>query len=195
MRHVIDVSDWNDNIDWEAVVNKGITGVIIKISEGRTLTDLYKTHLQNALHYGLDWGVYCFSHAQTSHEAEMEASVVVNELWKLELGYPPLGIWFDMEAPEVIYQAPEDVTAVASAFVTACNRYDFKAGIYASYSTLTYNMYINQLADYVPYWVAQYGSINNDFLLENPSKNVVGWQKSEEYLISGEYFDFSEWYE
>lgn len=195
MRHVIDVSDWNEGIDWDSVVSAGIDGVIIKISEGRTLAGLYKTHLNNAIRYGLDWGVYCFSHAQTTHEAEMEASVVINELWELKQGHPPLGIWFDMEAPEVISQLSDDITATASAFITYCNRYDFRAGIYASYSTLTYNMHLDQLADYVPYWVAQYGSLNNDFLIENPDKNVVGWQKTEKYFISNQNFDFSEWYE
>ena len=36
---VIDVSDWNDNIDWSNVTYAGVEGVIVKISEG-----LYERH-------------------------------------------------------------------------------------------------------------------------------------------------------
>ena len=34
---VIDVSDWNNNIDWSNVTYAGVEGGIVKISEGRTL--------------------------------------------------------------------------------------------------------------------------------------------------------------
>ena len=35
---VIDVSDWNDNIDWSTILDAGVKGVVVKISEGRTLS-------------------------------------------------------------------------------------------------------------------------------------------------------------
>ena len=65
-----------------------------------------------------------------------------------------MGIWIDVEAPEVIGQDPDDVTAVCSAFISTCNAAGYSAGIYASLSTLTDRINVNDLADYVPYWCA-----------------------------------------
>lgn len=61
-----------------------------------------------------------------------------------------------MEAPEVIGQDREDVTAICSAFISTCNAAGYSAGIYASLFTLTDCINVNDLADYVPYWCAQY---------------------------------------
>ena len=46
--NVIDLSDWNDNIDWSTIVDAGVGGVIVKISEGRTLSELHGKHIAAA---------------------------------------------------------------------------------------------------------------------------------------------------
>ena len=109
---VIDVSDWNYNIDWSTIIDAGVKGVIVKISEGRTLSELHGKHIAAAVARGLKWGVYAFTHAQTPERAVQEANVVINALDALGYGTPPLGIWLDLEAPEVIGQEREDVTAI-----------------------------------------------------------------------------------
>lgn len=191
MMKVIDVSDWNNNIDWDAVAQQ-CDGIIVKISEGTNLTELYAKNIAAAKGYGLKWGVYCYTHAQTTEQAQQEAATVIQGLQ--ELGTPELGIWFDVEAPEVIGQSKEDVTAVCSAFISACNGAGYSAGIYASYDTLTNHISTDDLADYVEYWVAQYGSTQCDFASEHPGKTVAGWQKTDGYDISGTKYDLSEWF-
>ena len=192
---VIDVSDWNDNIDWSTIVDAGVGGVIVKISEGRTLSELHGKHIAAAAARGLKWGVYAFTHAQSADRAVQEADVVINALSSLGYGDPPLGIWLDLEAPETIGLDPDDVTAICSAFISECNAAGYQCGIYANYDTLTNHMYPYGLADYVPYWVAEYGSYDNDFKDENPGLRVVGWQFTESYNIGGKLYDMSEWEE
>ena len=34
---VVDISGWNTDIDWSRLMDEGVEGVIVKISEGRTL--------------------------------------------------------------------------------------------------------------------------------------------------------------
>lgn len=190
---VVDVSDWNDHINWSHMIDHGVGGVIVKISEGRTLTELHGKHIAAAAARGIPWGVYCYTHAQTTGRAEEEAQVVIDALDALGYGSPPMGIWLDVEAPEVIGQTREDVTAVCSAFIVACNHRDFSAGIYASLYTLTDCINVEILAAYVPYWCAQYGR-TCDFHDHYPDNILKGWQYTDNEFIDGKAFDMSEWY-
>lgn len=190
---VIDISDWNDHINWSHMIDEGVEGVIVKISEGRTLSELYGKHISAAAARGLSWGVYCYTHAQTTERAEEEAEVVIEALEALGYDAPPLGIWIDVEAPETIGQDREDVTAICSAFISTCNAAGYSAGIYASLSTLTDCLNLNDLADYVPTWCAQYDDECN-FYDYFPSRILAGWQYTDSFEIDGRKYDLSEWY-
>lgn len=191
--NVVDLSDWNDYINWSHMIDEGVEGVIVKISEGRTLSELHGKHIAGTSARGLPWGVYCYTHAQTTARAEEEAAVVIEALDALGYGAPPLGIWIDVEAPETIGQDREDVTAICSAFISACNTAGYSAGIYASLSTLTDCINVNDLDDYVPYWCAQYAE-KCDFLDYYPDNRLVGWQCTDSYIIDGNTYDLSVWY-
>lgn len=175
------------------MIDEGVDGVIVKISEGRTLSELHGKHIAGVSARGLSWGVYCYTHAQTTERAEEEAAVVIEALDALGYGAPPLGIWIDVEASETIGQDPDDVTAICSAFISACNAASYSAGIYASLSTLTDCINVNDLADYVPYWCAQYGD-RCDFSDYYPDNKLAGWQWTDHYHIGGQNYDMSEWY-
>lgn len=191
--NVIDLSDWNENVDWSRFIDHGIGGVIVKISEGRTLSELFAKNIAGAAACGLPWGVYCYTHAQITERAEEEAAVVIDALETLGYGAPPLGIWIDVEAPEVIGQDPDDVTAICSAFISTCNAAGYSAGIYASLSTLTDCLNLNDLADYVPTWCAQYDDECN-FYDYFPGRILQGWQFTDAFEIDGRIYDMSEWY-
>ena len=111
MRKVIDVSYYQKDIDWQAVVAAGVEGVIIKICEGCTPEETFWQHLNNVKSLGLEWGVYIYSHATTEAEAAAEANEV---LYLLQGDKPPMGVWFDFEAPECLVCA--DPTAVCSRY-------------------------------------------------------------------------------
>ena len=53
MRKVIDVSYWQKDIDWQAVVAAGVQGVIIKVCEGCTPEETFWQHLNNVKALGL----------------------------------------------------------------------------------------------------------------------------------------------
>lgn len=192
---VIDISDWNENIDWSAILDEGVEGVIVKISEGRALTELYENHIAACAVYNLKWGVYCYTHALTTERAEEEAEVVCNAIEEMGYGAPPLKIWFDVEDNEVLDRSNEEVTAICSSFISTCNSYGFSAGIYANYYTLRDQINCYDLAEYVPYWVADYSSTPYDFKNENPNLRVVGVQYTQEYKIRNNFYDMSKWEE
>lgn len=191
-RKVIDVSAWQEGIDYEEVVASGVTGVVIKITEGeKIIDDSFYWHLAKAREYGLDWGVYCFSRATCTDDARAEANEVVYLLNQLD-DKPSLGIWFDFESRQNMNAA--DPTGLCSAFISFCNANGYSAGVYANLSTFEDVLKIRLLADYVPYWCAQYGS-HCDFAETFPNKRLVGWQYSKDEHIGETNVDMNKWYE
>ena len=192
MMHVIDISDYQATIDWSELT-KHCEGVIVKISEGCTLSRLHGKHIAAAAARGIPWGVYCYTHAQTAARAKQEAQTVIQALRALGYGKPKLGAWIDIEDRKVLSLSPETVTACASAFISALNGAGVEAGIYASLSTYRRNLKIGLLADYVPYWCAQYGPRCRfkDFF---PRKKLRGWQYTDGYTINGKKYDRNAWY-
>lgn len=192
MKYVIDISDWNDNIDWSKM-KEHCEGVIVKISEGRTLSDLYAKHIASAIAAGLDFGVYCYTHATTTDRAMEEADTVLNALVALGYGKPELGIWFDVEDANTLSLDAEEITAIVSAFISECNSYDYSAGVYASLYTLIDKLNPYDLAGYVPYWCAQYAE---ECEFANYFNLLIwqGWQYTDKYEIDGNFYGRSEWY-
>lgn len=188
---VIDVSDYQTNIDWSKVIDEGVQGVIVKVSEGRTLMELFAKHIASAAARGLKWGVYCLTRAPSEERAIQEADVLIDALEALGYGIPDMGIWYDVEPDEAETHDPEELTALCSAFISECNRRGYSAGIYGNYTTLN-RINTGDLADYVPYWAAQY-SYSNDFKEEHPELRVIAWQWSDQYEIDGQPFDMNDW--
>lgn len=178
---LIDISAWQENVDWNAVVNEGIEGVIIKLGESGRLDEMFIDHVNNAVANGLKYGIYFYSNAQSANEAREEAAWVDEQIRTyLDGKTPELGIWYDAEDKKML---SGDVTAVCSAFVNYLNAqggYNY-VGIYSSYNWLANRIIdTDQLADYVPYWVAQY-NYRNDLILEKPNLNIKIWQYTDHY--------------
>lgn len=188
MAKVIDVSYWQKNIDYGLVKQAGVRGVIVKITEGKEIEETWWGHVADAEKHGLKWGVYCYSHAGTPEEAATEANEV---LYLLGNRIPPMGVWFDFESPTCLES--NDPTAVCSAFVNAINVKGIPCGIYASLSTLEEVIDVKALADYVPYWVAQYSS-RCEFKDDYPHSVLAGWQYSDKQSIGGVNVDMNDWY-
>ena len=180
---VIDISAWQEDVDWQAVKDAGIEGVIIKLGERDHLDDMFIEHVNNAVKYGLRYGVYYFSHAYDIPSALDEAKQV--DAWLKEYlrgENPELVIWFDAEAAGML---SGDVTATCSAFITHLNAVGYNyVGIYASWNWLSkdgaHHIDMDALADYVPYWVAQYAR-HNDLTEEYPDKYIRMWQYTDHY--------------
>ena len=191
---VIDVSYYQKDIDYDAVVEAGVKGVIIKITEGCTEEETWRHHVEECKARDLAWGVYCYSHAQTPERAGEEAQAVLALLGDER---PPMGIWYDCE-DEDCFADGVDTTALCSAFIVACNGAGHSAGVYSSSlkftDYMTNSIQPNLLADYVPYWIADYRGYCG-FAQTYPDKHVSGWQYSDGEYIGDVNVDMDEWYE
>ncbi|MBU2702893.1 GH25 family lysozyme M1 1 [Sporomusaceae bacterium BoRhaA] len=190
----IDVSYHNGVVDWQSVIGAGYEFVIIRLGYGnRHLDEKFVDNVNGALEAGLKTGVYYYSYALDVEAAKAEAQFV-QEVLQSNCINPELGIWFDMEDADGYKERhgmPENqtITDMCSAFICMLNEAGYQyVGIYASYSWLTGVIDIAQLADYVPYWNAQWGNCN-DF----PCARM--WQFTDSLNVNGQTFDGNEYYE
>lgn len=186
----IDVSENNGRVNWQEVAHSGVQFAIIRIGYGNGHLDgeLYR-NVNNALLHGLKIGVYFYSYALNTRSARKEAEFVIQTL--IDCGLTPeklhMGVWYDMEDADGYKQrhgmpSTAELTAMCSAFVSALNAAGYSCGIYASLDWLENKIATKQLADYVPYWCAQWGS-SCDW------PNAKMWQYTDHFLISGREFD------
>ena len=182
MMKVIDISAWQENVDWEALADTGIEGVILKIGERSSLDEMFVDHVNHAVEHGLQYGIYYCAHAFTYDEAVREADQVAEWLQEYLRGEtPPLGIWYDAESEMMLNG---DVTECCRAFLNRMTDYGHQYnGVYASWNWLSaegaHHIHIEDLPDYTPYWVANYGSGNTfeeacpDYLKAEYPDNII----------------------
>ncbi|MDR3590697.1 MAG: GH25 family lysozyme [Negativicutes bacterium] len=190
----IDVSVHNGTVDWQVVKEAGYEFAIIRLGYGnRHLDGSFTDNANGALAAGLRIGVYYYSYALDVEAATAEAQFVHEVLQDQGIN-PELGIWFDMEDADGYKERQgmpdnQTITDMCSSFICELNKAGYShVGIYASYSWLTDIIDTKQLAEYVPYWNAQWGD-SNDF------SSAKMWQFTDSLDINGQVFDGNEYFE
>lgn len=191
---VVDISAWQENVNWQELKDYGISGAIIKIGEGGSLDEMFCEHANNAVAYGLPFGVYYYGHAGSVDEARREAHIVDNWLTTYLNQEPALGIWYDAEDKSMLKGLNNVVYPIAN-FVHVLREAGYKyVGLYSSYNWLTNVIDLQPLPKDVPIWVAQYNYENN-FKQEHPDRIVKIWQYTDHEKIGGMALDCNEYYE
>lgn len=190
---VIDISDWQDGLNFDFVENDGVEGVIIKVTEGRTPMEFFPKFFNACYTRGLATGAYCLSHATDIGRAAEEANELMDTLENYGYGDVSLNLWIDVE-PELSDQLDSDgLTAIVSSFISTCNERGYSAGVYGNKATLE-KINTDELAEYVPYWCAEPDSSYCSFREENPHLDVCCWQKDFHYYIGSMEVDLNEWF-
>ncbi|MFC0265847.1 RICIN domain-containing protein [Alloscardovia macacae] len=100
-RQVIDVSEWQGDINWDAVKADGVEGAIIRIGYGRTNVDKKAIrNLREAQRVGIPFGVYLYSYASNGSEAWAEGQNVVRILGEAGItnsNQMKMPIYYDLE--------------------------------------------------------------------------------------------------
>lgn len=186
----IDVSENNGIVNWDLVKKAGMEFAVIRLGYGRRHLDSeFYNNVNGAVAAGLKIGVYYYSYAMTAAEAKEEAEYLLHVLE--DCGLTPeklsIGVWFDMEDADA-YKAKhgmpgnQTITDMCSAFIVACNKVGYSCGVYANLDWLENRIYTDQLADYVPYWCAQWGS-------KCDWTHAKMWQYTDKLRIGGNFFD------
>lgn len=183
----IDVSYFQNDINWEKVKDAGIDFVMIRMGfrgyskEGKLVVDeKFHQYIEGAQAAGLDTGIYFFSQAVNKEEATAEADFVYQECKKYNLSYP---IVFDTEkikgdTARTDGLKPDELTEITIAFCEKIKEYGYEPMIYANAKWLTTKLQLERLGEY-KVWYADYQ--------ENPlyPYQFQMWQYTETGIIDG----------
>lgn len=165
-RFGIDVSSYQQNIDWQAVKADGVEFAMLRMGyrgyeTGQLCEDKYfRRNLEGAKAAGIETGVYFFSQAITEEEAAEEADYVISLLNETaaELSFP---VVFDWEFPTD--EDPARTEGLSGDIQTACCRTfcdkiraaGYEPMYYSTINTALFRYDMGKLSD-IPLWIAEY---------------------------------------
>lgn len=174
----IDVSSWQQNIDFAAVRNAGIEIVYMKSSEGSSYIDSYfETNYRNAKANGLKVGFYHYVTARTTEQARAQATFFAKVISGKE---PDCKLAMDFENFDNL--STTQVNEISRVFLETLENLTNKEVLIYSNAYSARTIFSSSLTNY-PLWVANYG-------VSEPGDNGkwstwVGWQYTDTGRING----------
>ena len=182
VKKIIDVSAWQDVIDWDTVISQGgVDGVILRIAAGCEEEDaMLARNIAELQRLGVPYGIYIYSYAENYNEGVLYANFTLDIIRKYNMN-PTLGIFLDLESNSVTsYMGTYEYEQVTRGFMDVMNSNGYgslaKIYTYTNYAETVLNSdYLKSLIA----WVAQY----NHYCYYSGS--YVGWQYSSSESIPG----------
>lgn len=183
----IDVSFYQEEIDWDRVSKDGIDFAMVRMGyrgheRGKLTKDVrFKENIKGARRAGLDVGVYFFSQAVTAEEAIEEARYVVRHIKGKGITYP---VVFDMEpipsADRIDELSVSEKTEIADAFCQVIERNGYEPMVYGNPQWLSSHLDLSFLTKY-PVWLAHY----TDYEATNYPYTFSMWQYTDKGHVDG----------
>ena len=163
----IDVSSYQENIDWKKVKQEGIEFAILRLGYrgyGQTgkivLDSKFEKNYKEAKEQGIELGVYFFSQAINIQEVKDEANFVLNNLKNKELSYP---VVFDLEKikndkARTDNLSSDEITDMTLEFCRLIKENGYEPSIYGNAKTFTTKMKLELFNNYNK-WYADYQEI------------------------------------
>lgn len=149
----IDVSEFNGEVNYEAVKKAGYSHVMIRCGAGKSYVDPnFTLNYGAAGTAGLSRGVYHYSYATTVEDAKEEAKACLKILDNRNLEYP---VAYDIEEDAAFETGKENVTAMAVTFCKTIEAAGYQPMIYASLNKLNEFFDYDSISKY-KIWVANY---------------------------------------
>ena len=178
----IDVSKWQENIDWVKMKEQGVEFAVIRMGyqkgfdEEVAIDPYFKQNIEGCLNNGISVAIYFSSYAKTEEEAKNQA------LWirdNIGYNYVNLSVAFDWEnwsSFNSLKMSLTDINNIANSFMNECQNIGFKPMLYGSKKYL--ESVWNNSNNY-PVWLAHYTEKTNY------SGSYKIWQISETGIIDG----------
>lgn len=154
----IDVSRWQEDVDWCRVKKSGIDFAFLRICNHYLEDYTFETKYANASAVGMPLGVYCYSRATTAEEARAEAQTVLSILNGRTLAYP---IALDLE--DAVHKSQsmtkETLHEMIHAFKDEVEKAGYQFVLYSYVTFLNSNLDRTKL-DGIDLWVARYRNVS-----------------------------------
>lgn len=187
---VIDVSEWQGDIDWAKAKADGVEGVIIRLGygEGNNADKKAQRNISECKRLGIPFGIYWYSYADTPALAKEEGADVVAKLKQFgvnpsDLAYP---VYYDLEKWTWEGHKPPTDPNVYNNIVN--NWYSvLQSGGYRNLGVYSYTSYLQGPLKHADIyakttWVAQYGARMGFDSFPTDSR---GWQYTSSGKVDG----------
>ena len=187
---VIDVSEWQGDIDWAKAKADGVEGVIIRLGygEGNNADKNAQRNISDCKRLGIPFGIYWYSYADTPSIAKEEGAGVVAKLKQFgvnasDLAYP---VYYDLEKWTWEGHQPPTDPNVYNDIVN--NWYSaLQSAGYKNLSVYSYTSYLQGPLKHADIyakttWVAQYGARMGFDSFPTDSR---GWQYTSSGKVDG----------
>lgn len=181
----LDVSEYQEDIDWQTVHDAGFDFVFVRIGyRGYSVGDIFpddraRENLAGAREAGLDVGVYFYAQAISPEEAAEEARWCLDFLAGESLDFPVVYDW-EYVSPSARTGSMDrtTLTECAKTFCTIIESAGYQPMIYFNSHVSRDLLDLEELARY-PFWLAQYKS-----QMDYPHQ-VDFWQYTETGTVPG----------
>lgn len=189
----IDVSAYNNAIDFEDVASAGIEAAILRITErGNKVDPTFERNYEGFRKNGVKAGVYKYSYALNVDQAREEADKVLVTLDGRKLDFP---VFYDMEWAKQRNLPGDTLTRIIRQFRRKIIDGGYLFGIYCN--TDWYYHVLDTASLPYDYWLAAYPYNDRGVVVESLRPPVgVGWQYSSRGTVPGisGYVDLNEFY-
>lgn len=160
----IDVSEWQTEVNWQAIREAGVEYVMLRIGwrgseEGKLFEDeCFRSHYAGATAAGLQVGGYFFSQAVSVEEAQEEAAYVLQLLDGKQLQMPLIFDWEQINSTDrTADMDARTLTDCSIAFCEAVKEAGYDPGLYFNPDLGSRLLYLGELTDY-RFWLAMYNA-------------------------------------
>ena len=159
----VDVSAWQDDIDWAKAKKDGVEFAMIRIGFGHTSKgeikedNWYSNNIKKAKEQGIKVGLYFYSYASNEKEARDQAKWIIKKLNKEKLDLPIAFDWEDWSDFNSYKVSFKTLSSIADAFIDEVNKGGYDGMLYGSAYYLKNIWKSNQNT-----WLAYYTN-NNDY--------------------------------
>ncbi|WP_449074532.1 glycoside hydrolase family 25 protein [Ruminococcus sp.] len=173
----VDISEFQQNIDFNKMKNDGIKAVIIRVGYGREVSQkdsMFESHYKNAKNANLKIGVYWYSYADSVNDAEKEARACLECIKSKSLDMP---IYYDLEDNSQTKLGKAKLTEIAERFCKTIKKSNYRAGVYANLNWFNNYLDYKRLKSKYSIWLAQYN--------DKAELDCDIWQNSSTGRVSG----------
>ena len=178
----IDISEWQDNVNYLRLKEEGIEFAIIRLGYGKHINQkdkCFEKHYAGFKNVGIKIGAYLYSYAYVKEGAKLEAE---NTLKIIEGKQFDLPIFYDMEESKQANLGKDTLTDMANEWCRIIKNAGYNAGVYANLNWFKnyLNPYdIKKQNNYI--WLALWNNNENP----NVSFPVDFWQYSSKGKLDG----------
>ena len=174
----VDISEFQQGINFNKMKNDGIKAVIIRAGYGRESSQkdsMFESHYKNAKSENMMIGVYWYSYADSVSDAEKEAKACLKCINNKSLDMP---IYYDLEDNSQIKLGKAKLTEIAERFCETIKKSNYRAGVYANLNWFNNYLDYDKLKAKYSIWLAQYNDkaeLACDIWQNSSTGKVIGY--------------------